>query len=192
MRLVPALGLLLTMAAPALSQEACGSDPGAWLEANPEALDGFWSSENTAMIMVSPQVGTMDMGAQGVSTFSLTARDGGLLGESGEEGSVPIMLYPDGRNLVIEPPEILANQFDGDEIGILLGCDVANLPVLHSAAEVEGTTARTEMTALVAGPDRMLVWVHFQSPMGDIYMSYTSERWRRSASVNGAWARPGR
>ena len=178
MRLVPALGLLLTMAAPALSQEACGSDPGAWLEANLEALDGFWSSENTAMIVVSPQVGTMDMGAQGVSTFSLTARDGGLLGESGEEGSVPIMLYPDDRDLVIEPSEILANQLDGDEIGILLGCDVADLPVLHGAAEavVDGMTARTEMTALVAGPDRMLIWVHFQSPMGDIYMSYASER----------------
>ncbi|MGR3540178.1 MAG: hypothetical protein ACU0BS_01940 [Hasllibacter sp.] len=176
MRLATA-ALLLTAAA-ARAEEACGADPDVWLDANLAALEGFWAAENTAMIMVAPAVGTRDMGAQGPLTLSLTATDGGLMAEPGEVGAMPVLLRPTARELVIEPPEALENQLDGDEIGVLLDCEPADLPVLHGRGEatIEGTAVSMELTALVAGTDLLLMWAHFASPIGDVYLSYLAER----------------
>jgi hypothetical protein len=159
------LGLCAALISPAMAQapEACRVSPEDWFLIFGAEMDGFWiDSTHVSLLNGEP------LPLPAPETVGGTPTATGLRVEGGDEGVVFDLELVDFA-FTIDPPAGF-NLPDGEEIGLVIGCDVNQLPRFYGEQDLrlQGMPATVRVWAIAMSSSQMLVWSRFETDFGTI------------------------
>lgn len=162
---ISCLAAMLTFTGPVAAQtaEVCNADPEDWFLLIGPEMSGFWMDTMTHFVMDGEVI---PPGPPEVVPVTATAT--GLRLEAGDEGVVWDLTLTD-QPFTIEPPAGL-NLPTGEEISLVVGCDVNQLPRFagQQTFTMDGITVNAQLAALALSRTELMMWFSFETPFGNM------------------------